>query len=227
MGKNLKCMKDLELFQALDETERQSIVKLAKGKLYRKGEIIFQEGDTADVVYLIRTGKVLLYKSSVDGKEISLDILEENGIIGENTIFEDLLQTFNARALEDAFICRCFKDDFAKLLQNPAVAMKFIRSLTDKLNSYTDSMADIAFCDVKGRVFNTLIRLGKKYGRNTGEGISLDIQLSHEDIAHMINASRVMVTNSIQALRQEGKIANTNRRFVVLNQPFTQMQSRV
>ncbi|MEL4106657.1 Crp/Fnr family transcriptional regulator [Oscillospiraceae bacterium WX1] len=213
--KNYKCMKDLDLFQALNNTEKQQIIKLAKGRRYAKGDRIFAEGDPADTIFLVRYGKVLLYKCSEEGKEIALDILEENDIIGENTIFDEMFQTLNARALEETFVCRCYKNDFVKLLKNPEISIKLIKALTDRLNSYTNSMSDMAFCDVKNRVLNTLVRLSRKYGTVTPEGTQLTVRLSHEDIAHLVNASRVMVTNSINALRQEGRIISHQRRFIL------------
>ncbi|SNS98029.1 transcriptional regulator, Crp/Fnr family [Anaerovirgula multivorans] len=215
MKKSIKCMKDMDLFQALDDIEKQKIVKLAQGRSYLKGEIVFSEGEKSDTIYLIRSGRILLFKVSEEGKKIILDILEEGDIIGENTIFDDMCHTFSAKAIEDAFVCRCFKSDFSKLLINPDISIKIIKSLTDKLNNYTDTMANMAFCDVKNRVLNTLIRLGRKYGSITPEGIKLDIYLSHEDIAHLINASRVMVTNTIKALRKEGKIFVSKRHYII------------
>ncbi|AOT72518.1 Crp/Fnr family transcriptional regulator [Geosporobacter ferrireducens] len=215
MKKNIKCMKDMDLFQPLNDMEKQKILKLAQGKNYLKDEIVFSEGEKSDTIYLIRSGRILLFKVSEDGKKIILDILEEGDIIGENTIFDDLCHTFSAKAIEDAFVCRCFKSDFSNLLSNPDISIKIIKSLTDKLNNYTDTMVTMAFCDVKNRVLTMLMRLGKKYGSNTPEGIKLDIYLSHEDIAHLTNASRVMVTNTIKALKAEGKILVHKRHYII------------
>lgn len=214
-----KCMKDLELFQGLEHNEKLKIVELAKGKLYRKGELVFREGEHADTIYLICSGRLLLYKSSPEGKEISLDMIEEGGLLGENTIFDDMVHTFSAKALTDTFVCRCFKSDFPVLLSNPTISLKIIKSLTDKLNRYTESIATMAFYDVKDRVFNTLARMSKRYGIHTPQGIKLDIILSHEDIAQLVNASRVMVTNTIKVLKEEGKISSLNRYYVIKSQP--------
>lgn len=215
MSKHIKCMKELDLFQGLEEREKLKVVQLAKGKRYPKGETVFREGEPADAIHLICSGQVLLYKVSSDGKEISLDILREGSVLGENTIFDSMHYTFSAKALSETFICRCFKDDLPGLLKNPDISLKIIKSLTDKLNSYTESLANIAFFDVKNRVYNTLLRIGKRHGENTPEGIRLEILLSHEDIAHLVNASRVMVTNTIISLKKEGKILTDNRYFIV------------
>ncbi|MHB9094115.1 MAG: Crp/Fnr family transcriptional regulator [Eubacteriales bacterium] len=216
MTGKIKCMKDLEIFAPLSEEEKLVVTRLAKAKPYSKGEIIFSEGDSADTIYLVRAGMVLLYKTSEEGKEISLDILQEDDIFGENTIFDDVQHTMNAKALEDTFVCTCVREDFPFLLSNPLIALKIIKALGDKLNNYTEQVASMAFHDVKGRVLNTLVRLAKEYGRDTPKGTKIEISLNHQDIANLVNASRVMVTNSLSHLKQEGKIAVHGHRFYLL-----------
>lgn len=215
MKEKIKCMKDLELFKGLNEYDKENISKLARAKVYSKGEIIFNEGDSADKIYLVRSGKIILYKVSEDGKEIILDILEEGDIIGENTIFENMVHTFGAKAIDKTFICSCSQDDFISLLSNIDISLKIIKSLTEKLNNNTQTMADLVFFDVKNRVLSILSRLGKKHGNETEEGIKLNIPLSHQDIANLVNASRVMVTNSINALRNEGKLDVDKKYFII------------
>ncbi len=213
MKSNLKCMKDLEIFQALNEAEIAQVLQLARGKQYKKGESIFAEGDPADTIFLVKEGKVLLYKISEDGKELSLDILRENDIFGENSILEDNLQTMHAKALEDAFICTCTQKDFHSLMINPIVAFKVIIYLSEKLNNYTQQAAVMAFQDVKGRVLSTLSRLAKEYGELTPEGLKINITLSHQELANLVNASRVMVTNVLNELKHEGVIGVNQRIF--------------
>ncbi|AFV05248.1 transcriptional regulator, Crp/Fnr family [Dehalobacter sp. CF] len=140
-------MKDLEIFQALIEEEKTQVIRLARGKQYRKGESLFAEGDPAETIYLVKGGKVLLYKISEDGKELSLDILQENDIFGENTILENTCHTMYAKALENVFVCTCTQKDFNSLLINPIVAFKVISYLSEKLNNYTQQAAVMAFQD--------------------------------------------------------------------------------
>ena len=219
-----KCMKDLEIFQKLNESEKAQVLKLARGKRYKKGELIFAEGDLADTIYLVKEGKVLLYKISEDGKELSLNILQENDIFGENTILEDNYQTMYAKALENVFVCTCTQQDFYSLLMNPTVAFKVISYLSEKLNNYTQRAAVMAFQDVKGRVFSTLARLAKDYGELTPDGLRINIILSHQELANLVNASRVMVTNVLNELKHEGLIGVNQRMFFLVD---SKLQNKV
>lgn len=217
MTGKIKCMKDLDIFESLNEEEKEQVTKIAQAKSYKKGDTIFSEGETADTIYLVRAGRVLLYKLSEDGKEIVLDILQVDDIFGENTILDDVQHTMNAKALEDIFVCTCSRNDLPDLLQNPMIALKIIKVLGEKLNNYTEQMANLAFHDVKGRVFNVLVRLAKEYGQTTSTGIMIDVTLNHQDLANLVNASRVMVTNTLNDLKHEGKIAVRERHFYILD----------
>jgi len=215
MNNSIGCMKDLDIFSPLNETEKRNINRLAQGKIYKKGEFVFRDGEMSDTIFLICSGHILLQKNSEEGKQISLDILNQGSVIGENTIFDEIPHTFDALAIEDSFICRCFKKDFVELLKNPEISMKMMKHLSEKVNNYTESIVDNAFYDVKSRVLRILVKLSKKNGQLIENGILLEYFLSHEDLAHLANASRVMVTKSIVELREEGKISIKERRYLI------------
>ncbi|WP_432661995.1 Crp/Fnr family transcriptional regulator [Wukongibacter baidiensis] len=217
MKKQIKCMKDLKIFDCLNDDEKKEVVRLARPRFFKKGESFFAEGSPCDAIYFIRTGRVLLYKISENGKEVGLDILQQDDIFGENTILEDVYHTFSAKALEDTFACICLRSDFFKLLNKPDIALKVIQDLTTKLNSYTEQMANLAFNDVRGRILNILRRLVRKHGQITSEGIKININLSHQDIANLVNASRVMVSNVLKNLRNEGKIIINQKNFFLID----------
>jgi len=211
-------MKELALFSTLDYNEREKIGVLAGKKAYRKNEMIFRDGEPANTIYLIKYGRVKLFKVSEGGKEITLDILKEDDILGENTFFEEnAIHTMNAQAMEDTFICSCNNEHFAILLQSPQTALKIIQLLGEKLNNYTNKVASIAFQDVKGRIAAMLLRLAGEYGKPSSNGTIIDINLTHQDIANLVNASRVMVTNVLGDLRQEGVISTSGQQLILLN----------
>ncbi len=211
MTKEIKCMKDLDIFSSLDDSEKNLVARLARPTFLKKGQAVFSEGMPCDKIYFIRKGRILLYKVSAQGKEMSLDILKQDDIFGENTIFDDSIHTFNAKALEDTFVCVCSRSDFMELLKNPQISIKMMKHLTNKLNGYTDQMANIAFNDVKGRILSIIKKLAEKHGKTTQKGIKIDVILSHQDIANLVNASRVMVTNILNTLKNEGLIAIEKR----------------
>jgi CRP/FNR family transcriptional regulator len=83
----IKSREDLELFSAIDPFEREQIRKLAIKKMYRKNDYIFKEDDPSNSIYLIKHGRVRVFKSSFEGKEFTLDFFKEKDILGESIFF--------------------------------------------------------------------------------------------------------------------------------------------
>lgn len=215
-----KCMLDLAIFSTLSPGEKRQVTQLAGKKTYEKGTVIFREGDPADTIYIVKSGRIRLFKGSEGGKEITLDILEVDSIFGENSIFDEQFHTMNAQVLEPSFICTCTKGDFEKMiLQNPAAGLRLLKFLGKRLNNYTDQMADMAFHDVKNRLLKTLHRLASNYGKPVNEGLLITIHLTHEDLASLVNASRVMITYTLNKLKEEGLISY-NRNFLILRSGY-------
>jgi len=210
-------MKDLSIFSNLDFTEREAIGGLAGKKVYGKHEYIFREGEPADTIYLVKSGCIRLFKISSGGKEITLGILKDDDLFGENTFFEEAVHSMSAQALENTFICSCSKKNLPLLLKNPAISLKIIQYLGEMIQNYTDQVANIAFRDVKGRVSSTLLRLAREYGCQSDAGTIIDIDLTHQDLASLVNASRVMVSYVLRDLREVGAISTKDQRFTLLS----------
>jgi len=227
MNRPIRCMKEIELFSGLSDNEKEMIPKLAKSKIIKKDETLFNEGSPCDSIYLICSGKIALTKYTEDGKKIILDIVGEGCILGETTIFDDMQNTFYAVAMEEVFCCVCHKDDFLTLLGNPLIAVKIIAYFINKLNSYTERLAIFTYKDVKNRVFSLLSNLADKYSVARPDGQILDFYLSHEDISNMAGASRVMVTNVINDLKSENLIGLEGRRYIVKKPSVCKIVDRV
>lgn len=222
-----RCMKDLEIFSALSPAEREKIGDLAFKQTYRKQESIFIQGTKADTIYLIKTGRVRLYKVSEEGKEFTLDFLKAEDIFGEVTFFENAVHSLNAVAIEDTFICSCTRELFVKLLNNPETALKIVQYLSKKMNEYTEHMTRSAFLDVRGRVLGVLCKLASNYGKQTGIGVTLALELTHQDIGCLVNASRVMVTNVLTELRKEKLVHIDGQRITLSKESISMYQNRV
>jgi len=127
--------------------------------------------------------------------------------LGESSIFDDQKHTFNAKALEQSFVCACTRNDFKNLiLKHPPIALKIIQGLSEKVSGYTEQVATLAFEDVQGRLIKTLYKLGQDYGVTTERGVKINLSLTHQDLASLVNASRVMVTNTLKKMKQEGLV---------------------
>jgi len=214
--KNLSCMSQLSIFEGLSNKELLMIPSFAQGRLYEKGEILFNEGEEMEAIYLIKSGQVKLSKVFKNGKEITLQLINNDQVLGENALFSDTTHSFTAKVVEDAFICACTKEEFERVItEYPQVGMKIIKTLGQKLSQLTERVNSLTIYDVKGRLVNLLFHLSEEYGIETSQGVKIDLTLTHQDLAEFIGASRVMVT---KALNQLNGIVNQDKKFII-NEP--------
>ena len=215
----LGCMTDMWLFSALSEEEKGELQSRSVRRLeFRRGEALFREGDVAEAVFLVTAGRIRLYKLSEDGREITLGYLGPHDLFGEEILFADHKRTFNAEAVEDTRVCGCFKTDMEVMLSShPAMATRVIKVMADRLSQLTEQLADVAIYDARQRILRTLGRLARAGGESTPGGIRLAFRLTHDDLGALIGTSRVMVTNVLKSLREEGLVTTDSelRRLVV------------
>lgn len=216
-----QCIKALSLFQELNQEELDNVVTFSQKKFYQKGEFLFYEGDKVSKIFIINNGRIKLSKNSIEGKELTLGFASNDSVFGEEALFNDETYSMNGELIEDSWITICSKEDIEKLfLDNPMIAVKVIKSLSNKLNQSTNYVSDLAFETVRGRLLNTLKRLVDNYGQKTANGYLINLRLTHSDLASIINASRVTVTQTLSKLREEGIISITNHNILITNKKY-------
>jgi len=102
--KSLAFFKELPLFANLLDEEMRRFADAAQIKNYKKGNLIYLEGEQANYFYIICEGWIKLYRTTEDGEEMGLAVLTKNSITGENALFEEGCYTSSAQAVEDALI---------------------------------------------------------------------------------------------------------------------------
>jgi len=215
----LGCMTDLWLFSALSADEKAKMQRSSVRRLeFKRGERLFDEGDAAEAVFLVTSGRIRLYKLSEEGKEITLGYLGVHDLFGEEVLFAEARRTFAAEAVAATRLCACYKSDLEAMLStHPALATRVIKVMAEKLSRLTEHLADVTIYDARDRVLRTLGRLARDYGEATDAGVRLGFRLTHDALGALVGTSRVMVTNVLKALREEGLVTadNEGRRLVL------------
>jgi CRP/FNR family transcriptional regulator, cyclic AMP receptor protein len=216
MGK-LSCMLDLWLFEQLTLEERQRLEPMTHKFNFVRGQRVFSQGEPARMVLLMTSGRVKLYRVSEDGKEVILGFLGVHDLLGEETLFREGVRPFSAVALEPTTACGCSKDDFEALAAlHPSIAARLTRTLGEKLSQMADQLADIAMYEVRERLIRLLARMARENGEHTRLGLCLDRHITHEDLAALVGASRVLVSNALGGLRESNLLlVDGQRRLVV------------
>ena len=201
------------LFGGLDEAQQVSLQQKMGHTTLRRGETLFDEGDLGDRLYIVTEGKVKLGHTSNDGRESLLAVLGPGEIIGELTLFDPGPRSTTATAVSPASLLHLEHEDLMEILDtNPALAKRLRRT--------NESLSDLVFSDVPGRVAKALLDLADRFGTASDKGVHVPHDLTQEEIAQLVGASRETVNKALAEfahrgwLRLEGKsviISDTER----------------
>ncbi len=205
----------IPLFAALSDEAIQTLESHSSIKSYRKNTVIIEKGDEFTSLYLLESGKVRIYLSDEEGKEVVLSILDEPGAyFGELALVGDTERTASVMTVEDSKLRIISKQNFTTCLaDNPQIALTLIHDLVAQVKTLTDRVGALALNDVYGRVVATLKDWAKEE-----DGRLITDRLTQQEIAHMVGSSREMVSRIFKDLKLGGYIAIENKRIVLLKQ---------
>jgi len=186
------------LFTALDEAAAVSLRANMDSVKIAKGPILFAEGDEGDHLYVIVEGKLKLGTSSGDGRENLLSILGPGEMFGELSLFDPGPRTSTATAVTDAKLLSLGQEKLIPwLATNPNVSLQLLARLAQRLRRTNEAVGDLVFSDVPGRVAKALIDLGERFGKQTDEGLFVHHDLTQEELAQLVGASRETVNKAL------------------------------
>jgi CRP/FNR family transcriptional regulator, cyclic AMP receptor protein len=191
-------VRNAPLFTALDETAAASLRASMDSVKIAKGSVLFAEGDEGDHLYVIVEGKLKLGTSSGDGRENLLSILGPGEMFGELSLFDPGPRTSTATAVTDARLLSLGQEKLIPwLAENPQVALQLLARLAQRLRRTNEAVGDLVFSDVPGRVAKALIDLGERFGKQTDEGLFVHHDLTQEELAQLVGASRETVNKAL------------------------------
>ncbi len=206
------------LFSALDAEAAAALRASLTESLVAKGDTLFREGEPGDKMFMILDGKVKLGQSSADGRESLLAVMGPGEIFGELSLFDPGLRTSTATALTDAVVLGLSNEQLRPWLAGrPEVAAALLQALARRLRRTNEAMADLVFSDVPGRVAKALMDLGEKFGQVTGEGLIVTHDMTQEELAQLVGASRETVNKALADFAQRGWIRLESRQVTILD----------
>lgn len=163
MNKVRNILNQCQLFGGLPEEHITEIEKIAVGKKFNKGDIIFYDGDDGTGFYLIASGSVKIYKLSPEGKEQILHIVKEGDTIGAVPVFSGQSFPANACAISSCQLIFFDRKKFIQLITGkPALTMNLLALLSARLREFTIQVENLSLKDIPGRLASYLLYLSKE-----------------------------------------------------------------
>jgi CRP/FNR family cyclic AMP-dependent transcriptional regulator len=215
------------LFTALDEAAAVSLRASMDTVKIAKGSILFKEGDDGEHLYVIIDGKLKLGTSSGDGRENLLSILGPGDMFGELSLFDPGPRTSTATAVTDAKLLSLSHEKVIPWLkQNPEVSLQLLTRLSQRLRRTNEAVGDLVFSDVPGRVAKALIDLGDRFGKTTPEGLLVNHDLTQEELAQLVGASRETVNKALADFAGRGWLKLDGRSVLITDVERLSKRSR-
>lgn len=182
-------------------------------------DTIFAPGDPDEQLYFLLEGTVRLYKLYGDYKEATTALLKDRGVFGKLSLVEGRWQDVFAEAVTDVRVASARKSALAEIIKRrPEFAIKLFSSFSERLRQSDEVVERLLHREVSTRLATLLLNLGDRFGESDDAGTSLDMGLTHQDLANMIASTREAVSKAMTEFQHEGLIEVRNRRIAILNE---------
>jgi CRP-like cAMP-binding protein len=212
MALQLSSLKTISYFSGLSESDLSSIARHVFEKRAERGEILFFEGEPADVLYFVVEGVVKVFKTSADGKEQIFGVIRPGGSFNDVPVISGGVNLASAGAMSPVLLNGIKKKELETIIKDhPQIALNIIKVLSNRVEELMTLVEDFSFRRVSGRVAKILLEFT---GKDNGE----KPRLTQQEIAAMIGTAREMVGRSLKSLESEGAIRIERNHIIVSDQ---------
>ena len=184
---------------------------------YRKGGVLYWQGDTVEHIFVVKEGVVKVFSISREGKSYTYDILGAGHLVGAMAYLLGEEHDSMAEALENTQVLAIPPAEFERLLvSDPSFSVVVMRQLARTVRSLSGKMRDLSFLGVQERLKHGLVRLADEHGLVTEKGVKIDLDITHEEIGELVAANRATITTCLSELKRQGYLWKEGRRLVII-----------
>ncbi len=193
--------------------DAEDLVHAGQRKLFAKNEFIFKAGDPGRNVYFLQQGRVKICQPATEGKDVILWFCFAGDMFGMAEVAQGGGRVVHAQACETSEVLVLSQTELTAYLQmHSAAAMLIMQVLAGRLRALGDVIVNLINDDAQTRIIKLILRLATRHGVRVDQDIHLDIQLTHQEIADMVGATRQTVSGVLGDLQRQGLMRLENRR---------------
>jgi CRP-like cAMP-binding protein len=188
-------------------------------QFFKKGQLIFEEGDYPHGLYCINTGKIKVTQTGIDGREHIVHLCKDGNVMGYRAVLSGDKYSCSSVALENSSVCFIPTKVFVSMVEkDPKLAFKIIHLFSNELKAAERNITDIAQKSVKERLAQGLLLLKESYGMES-DNATLNIIMTREDIANVVGTVRETAIRLLFELEREGILALEGKKIKILDAP--------
>ncbi len=197
----------LYCLSVLPEEGLSRLARVARTKVLVRGELLFNEGEEVECIYILYTGSIRLFKTSSEGRELVVKLVREGELLGCEVLFREPRHMMSAVSEEVSEVIVLPRDVFREvyLKEMGDAGVRLLESLSSCIREMVSLVEDLAFKDVEMRVLNKLYEIAI----SKAEGQRVFLCLTHQDIASMVGSVREVVSRTMSRLKRRGVIVDS------------------
>jgi CRP-like cAMP-binding protein len=204
-------LKTVDIFMDLADEELEALESSIVNIPCAPGKIFYAPDDTGEALFILKEGRVQLYRISTDGRKIVTNTLRPGAVFGEMTLMGQGMYGSFAEATQRCSVCKMDRDHLERLLlDKPQVALRILEVIGRRLLEVEARLEDLAFKTVAGRLASLLLRLMKEQGTTI-------LGLTHQNLADDIGTHRETTTQTLTRFRALGLLDTGRKRIEILD----------
>ena len=213
-AERIRLLSLVDIFEPLTEEEIENLNGQLPDRHLQEDEIFFGPEDRSERLFLLQSGRVRIFRTTPDGREFTLAIVESGTVFGEMALTGQQLEGAYAQAMEPSQVSTMLAADLERLvLERPEVGLRIMGLLSERLRRQETRLEDTGMKDVRARLASIIVLLVESEGVRSGAGYSIPTHYTHERLGTMIGANRTAVTRAFGLLQDEG-VVQLRRRLI-------------
>lgn len=213
-------LNQIPFFSGLSAEHKELLASVVVTARYRKGQILFVEGEPSRSLHFIKRGRVKVYRLAADGREHILHLLGDGEPVALVPFLDGGPYPANAEVLEASEIAQITFDEFERIAKaHPDILVHLLRFLAKRMRASQEEITALSLQNVTSRLARRILDLCERHGRAVADGIEVDLSLSRQELGSWIGTSRETTTRLLQQFQREGVLRVDGSRLVVLK-PF-------
>jgi CRP/FNR family cyclic AMP-dependent transcriptional regulator len=206
-----------DLLGALDPAGHAMVVARGRRRLFKRSATVFRQDDSHDGIFLVETGLVRVFYTAASGREITLAFWAPGSFVGGPEVFGSGNHVWSGVAARESQLLWISGADMRALVQRlPSFALGIIDGLAFKGTCYSLLAQMLGTRTVMERLACVLCRLMELYGVRTEAGISISSPFTHDNMAHMVGATRQWVSITLRRFADQGILVAERKDLLIL-----------
>jgi len=211
-AEKMKYLSELTVFQDLTPREMEELNRITTMSTVSKGRVFYRPEEPGEVMFILKEGRVQLYRISPEGKKLVITTLGPHTLFGEMALIGAKMHNTFAEAVDNCLICVMSRSDLERLILNkPRVALRILEITGKRLREAEERLESMAFKGIPARLASLLLRLSEEQGSDTITG------LTHQDLAESVGTYRETATQVLNDLKSQGLIDIGRKRITLLD----------